>query len=828
MKSSYCIYCFIIFFSFISSCLSGNKEEIIKNDLRAPAYPLVTIDPYTSAWSMADELYDESVKHWTGKEFPLLGAIRVDGKVYRFMGVEQTPMKALAAISTEEAWAGKFTFNQPKKNWEKIDFSDNDWKEAQAAFGTSEETNVNTLWEGKDIWVRRYIHVNEDLSNKKVFLQYSHDDTFELFINGIQVVKTGYEWKKNVWLILNDDVKNSLKEGNNIIAVHCHNTTGGALVDFGLYIEDEIDTFMNSTAEQKSVDVQATHTYYTFECGNIELKLSFFAPLLMDNLHLISRPINYISYEVKSLDGLEHDVQIYFEASPLWALNSMDQKSKGEGFEKDGFLFLKTGSVNQKILGKRGDDIRIDWGYLYLCAENEKASYHVGNPYQMRNMFAKNGKLVGDISSKENANIAICQSLEKTQNSSGKILIGYDDIYSIQFFKKNLRPYWNKNGDKSIEDELIKANKEYSTLKKKCMRFDYNLMVDAEKSGGKKYAELCALAYRQAVSAHKIVESPEGELLYFSKENFSGGMLGTVDVTYPSIPLFLYYNVDLVKALLNPIFYYTESGQWTKPFPAHDIGTYPWANGQTYGADMPVEEAGNMLISTAAVTIIEKNAKYAQKHWESLTIWADYLIEKGLDSDNQLCTDDFAGHFAHNANLSIKAIMGIASYGYIANILGEKDIAKKYIEKAKEMAKEWEKMADDNDHFRLTFDQANTWSQKYNLIWNKIFKFNVFPNSIAEKEIKYYLTKQNEYGLPLDSRNSYTKSDWIIWTATLSENDSIFEQLINPIYKFYNESDARVPMSDWYYTDKRHHVGFRARSVVGGYYIKMLSDRLLN
>ena len=171
--------------------------------------------------------------------------------------------------------------------------------------------------------------------------------------------------------------------------------------------------------------------------------------------------------------------------------------------------------------------------------------------------------------------------------------------------------------------------------------------------------------------------------------------------------------------------------------------------------------------------------------------------------------------------------MGIASYGYLADMLGKKDVAEKYTSKAKEMAQEWMKMADDGDHYRLTFDQPGTWSQKYNLIWNKILKLNIFPESVAQKEIPYYLTKQNEYGLPLDSRKNYTKSDWIIWTATLDNDPATFQKFVNPVHKFMNETTSRVPMSDWYNTDSKTHVGFKARSVVGGYYIKMLNDRLL-
>ncbi|MDU1889770.1 MAG: DUF4965 domain-containing protein [Dysgonomonas sp.] len=807
------------------SC-DGGSTEIIKNELRAPAYPLITIDPYTSGWSMTNNLYDENVKHWTGKEFPLIGAIRVDGQVYRFMGVEKTPTRAVAAMSTEAAWAGKFTFEEPAKSWETRDFNDTKWREAQAAFGTRDEENVNTLWDTKDIWVRRHIDIQEDLSGKKVFLEYSHDDTFELYINGILVVKTGYEWHKNVIVELNDEVKASLKKGKNIIAAHCNNKTGGALVDFGIYLEDEVKTYLDMAAVQKSADVQATQTHYVFDCGGVELNLSFLAPMLMDDLNLMSRPVNYISYDVKSLDGKNHDVQIYFEATPNWALNVPAQGNSGEAYEKDGLLFLKTGSTNQKVLGKRGDDIRIDWGYFYLSTENKEATYGVGNPYELRLAFAETGALKNDGASKDNANLAIVQSLGNASTASGKIMIGYDDIYSIQYFGDNLRGYWNKAGNKTIEQAFVEANKDYATLKTKCAKFDNKLMTDASKVGGKEYAELCALAYRQAISAHKLVESPEGDLLFLSKENNSNGSIGTVDVTYPSAPMFLYYNPELAKGLLNHIFFYSESGKWTKPFPAHDIGTYPWANGQTYGGDMPVEEAGNMLALTAAIAEVEGNAKYAEKHWEVLTTWTDYLVEKGLNPENQLCTDDFAGHFAHNVNLSVKAIMGIASYGYLANKLGKKDVAEKYTGKAREMAQEWVKMADDGDHYRLTFDQPGTWSQKYNLIWDKLLKFNVFPSFVAEKEIAYYLTKQNEYGLPLDSRMNYTKSDWIIWTATLDNNPETFQKFVTPIHKFYNETIIRVPMSDWYNTDSNTNVGFKARSVVGGYYIKMLENKL--
>ena len=165
-----------------------------------------------------------------------------------------------------------------------------------------------------------------------------------------------------------------------------------------------------------------------------------------------------------------------------------------------------------------------------------------------------------------------------------------------------------------------------------------------------------------------------------------------------------------------------------------------------------------MLILCAALAKVEGNADYAAKHWNVLSTWAKYLAQYGLDPENQLCTDDFAGHFAHNANLSIKAILAVASYAQLADMLGKKNIATEYFDKARAMAAEWEKMADDGDHYRLTFDKSGTWSQKYNLVWDKLLGLNIFPDKIKEKEIPYYLKMQNKYGLPLDNRETYTLS----------------------------------------------------------------------
>ena len=206
----------------------------------------------------------------------------------------------------------------------------------------------------------------------------------------------------------------------------------------------------------------------------------------------------------------------------------------------------------------------------------------------------------------------------------------------------------------------------------------------------------------------------------------------------------------------------------------------------------------------------EGNADYAREHWKTLGVWANYLLKEGLDPENQLCTDDFAGHLAHNANLSIKAIIGIAGYGKLAEMLGDKEQAVRYVSAAREMAEKWERMADDGDHYRLTFDRENTWSQKYNLVWDRVLGLHIFPDRIARKEVAFYLSRQQPFGLPLDNRKTYTKIDWILWTACLADTQEDFSRLLSPAYKYVNETEPRVPLTDWYEATDGRSINMRA------------------
>ena len=823
----------------LSCCTQVKVSEVYtaaaENSLRAPAVPLVTIDPYTSAWSFADQLNDESVRHWTGRDYPLLGGIRVDGKSYRFMGMDDIQVTSVIGTASDGLWEADYTMSQPAGDWFAEAYDPKGWKRGKAAFGTEDNPNRSTHWSAGDIWVRRTFDWPSDVRKDALYLQYSHDDNIEVYLNGKQIAVAGNGLDYDLLKEIPEAVAESLKPTGNVLAAHCRNNGGGAYVDMGIMRKVKRGDTFDEKAIQKSVNVMPTQTFYTFECGGVSLDLIFTAPFLLNDLEAMTSPFNYITYQVRSIDGKDHDVQLYMEATPQWAVNTIDQEVTFEKTETPDLIYLKTGTIDQEVLAKTGDDVRIDWGYFYLAIPKKPGvSATIDEYYATKKAFMTTGNLPAgsqSISSDMREQMTVLAYTDpigkvSKETVSGHLMIGYDDLYSIQYFQDNRMPYWKHDGKVDIHQAFEKGEAAYEDLMRRCDSFDSSLMSETSAVGGKKYAELCAIAYRQAIAAHKLVTDKEGTLLFLSKENFSNGSIGTVDITYPSAPLFLVYNTDLLKGMMNPIFYYSESGLWKKPFPAHDVGTYPVANGQTYGGDMPVEESGNMLVLATAIAVVDGNADYAAQHWEVLTTWANYLLKEGLDPKNQLCTDDFAGHFAHNTNLSIKAIMGVAGYGKLAEMLGKTDIARQYTEAAREMAAKWVKMADDGDHYRLTFDKPGTWSQKYNLVWDRLLGLNIFPKEVAAMEMAYYKTKQNKYGLPLDNRKDYTKSDWILWSACLTGSMEDFNTLMIPVWNYANETTSRVPLSDWHFTSDGTQRGFQARSVVGGYFMKMLEKKL--
>lgn len=595
---------------------------------------------------------------------------------------------------------------------------------------------------------------------------------------------------------------------------------GKVQADSRLYMKEPDALF------QKNVRVMPTRTIYSFENDIIDMEVEFMSPLLTDDLMLMSRPVSYISYKIKSKDSKKHDFEVYFDIGMECCVKNTEdilEYSIGENY-------ICCGKENRDVLCEAGDMIPISWGNLYVSSNG--AEYFVVSTQQKKMLVwgAEYKTLDGTFTKvfDDFPSIACKKSFAGTSEADGVICVAYDDVDSLEYMGEKIKAYWKKNGD-TIFDVLNKARSEYAEIHAKCVGFDKQL-IDEATMINEKYADIVSLAYRQVIAAHKLVEMDE-KLMFFSKECGSNGCMGTVDITYPSAPMFLKYNPKLVEAMLNPIFDYVERGLWKYDFAPHDVGEYPFANGQVYGLNrktgviadnmqMPVEECGNVILCVAEICKAEKSLDYAEKNKVLLGKWADYLVNTGFDPDNQLCTDDFAGHLAHNCNLSIKAILAIAAWGKLLNDMGEN--GKPYKEKAAEYARLWEKEAFDTDHYKLAFDKEGTWSLKYNLVWDIYLGLNVFDKNVIETEIEYYKTKFNEYGIPLDNRAAYTKSDWQMWVMCLNDDKEFRETVIEKMWNLICDMPDRVPFTDWYDTETPRQKSFQARSVQGGLFLPLL------
>lgn len=589
---------------------------------------------------------------------------------------------------------------------------------------------------------------------------------------------------------------------------------------------------------QTALKITPTRTIYEFETAKVHLDVIFFTPAFPQDLDILSRPVTYVTLKTRSVDNKEHKVDLLFDADPRICVDKENQPVTWSQSQAEGLTVLNVGSRDQKVLGRSGDDLRIDWGYLHVAVPASERAFAATSPYAI-DRFVKTGIVPSSTvagppqgASEGAAHLAVGFHADclPAHPQERHLLVAYTEGFAIEYLGERLKPYWQRNG-MAVEQMLAQADHDYVRLERRGEQHDEELTADLTHVGGPGYAELAVLAYRQTLAAHVLVAGRDGAPMLFAKENSSNGDVGTVDVLYPSAPFFLLLNPQLLEAQMRPVLNYASLPRWKFPFAPHDLGQYPLANGQLYGGgerteedQMPIEESANLLILGAALGQAQGDWRVASQYWPEFTKWAEYIRAKGLDPENQLCTDDFAGHLAHNANLSIKAIEGLGAYALMAKGLGKPDTARDYTVAAKAMAEKWTVMDEDADHFRLAFNIDGSWSQKYNLVWDRLLGIELFDPRVKDTELQFYKKQMKPYGLPLDSRAQYTKLDWEVWSATLAPDKSKFEAFLEPIVRWIGAGPSRVPLTDWYDTNTGKEVGFKARSVVGGVYIRALTD----
>lgn len=606
---------------------------------------------------------------------------------------------------------------------------------------------------------------------------------------------------------------------------------------------------------QTDIAVTAYTTDYKFENEKVVLSVRFVSPLPLDDKKLLSCPVCYMQYEIVKKQECNVKISLAFNGDVCYNVDGIacgetrgevhaisgellyktdrpaDKKLRGKTFKLHGFETVWMGLKRQTPLSHAYDKCQADWGYWYLAGEK---GYVGEKPYESVTIKGDNNLWIK----------------AENESLSGNILVGFDDVVSIAYFGEWLQGYYF-DGGKTIMDALGETWNNIPAIDKKLAYEDEKLRM-AAKAYGEEYINVLYASLRQSIAAHKLVQNKKGELLWLSKECWSNGCIGTVDVSYPSMPLYLLADTEYVKGMMYPIFTFARMPVWEYDFAPHDVGTYPICGGQAYGLkwdkdlddtfaqthpdsykypvgtdeylyhlQMPVEECANMLIMAYACYCRDHDESLIRENYDLLKKWVQYLLKYGLKPENQLCTDDFAGHLANNVNLAIKATVGIACFAKMNEFMGKDGESFRKI--AEDYAAQIEELGEKYGHLPLTWDtDGGTFSLKYNLAFDKALGLNVFKKETLEREVDYYLANANEYGTPLDTRKEYTKSDWLTWAAYLTDDVEKRKAFMATLDHFLKNAPDRLAFCDWYETKTGEHHEFTNRSVQGGCFMLLL------
>ena len=270
---------------------------------------------------------------------------------------------------------------------------------------------------------------------------------------------------------------------------------------------------------QTGVHVSFTHTTYTFAGAGIEMELRFFTPAFLEEMDLLSRPVTYLTWTARAVDGDggHHAVSVMLDADPEIATSTSSQAVTATRSRTETSEVLSVGTREQAVLNRSGDDLRIDWGYFHVAVPKDEPSSSViarGSLAQFveSGTLDKADQMEGGVPANRRApHLDVAFDLGSVGDAavSRHVLLGYTEGYAIQLMHRNLRPYWQRN-DMPVSAMLDQAEREYVALERRGTAFDKDLTADLTALAGEKYAALCALSYRQAVAAHVLVADADG------------------------------------------------------------------------------------------------------------------------------------------------------------------------------------------------------------------------------------------------------------------------------------------------------------------------------
>ncbi|KAF1984206.1 glutaminase GtaA [Aulographum hederae CBS 113979] len=611
-------------------------------------------------------------------------------------------------------------------------------------------------------------------------------------------------------------------------------------------VDGDAYTWMGAVRGRNGSDVQtvtqiaysytSTKSVFTMDVGGkVEMSITFLSPVTPHDYKRQSLIFSYLNVEVTSTDGSEHDVQLYSDISAEWVSGNRSDIASWDHDTTSTLSYHRARRQEQLAYSEVSDQSQ--WGdYYWATEDSETLTFQSGGDAVVRGSFLSNGSLPDTKDTnfrpinEDYPVFGFAKDLGNVGSAGIDTLftIGLCQDYAIQFNGSDgyqPQPSLWKSYFDSDTDAIDWFYQDYSTSSEMSAELDSKIQSDSVGAAGQKYATLTTLSVLQAFAAIQLVGTSE-KMYIFQKEISSNGNMNTVDVIFPFHPLLLYTNPELLAILLEPLWEIQEGGNYPNKYSMHDIGAhYPNATGHPDGLDeeMPVEECGNMLIMALAYVQHTGKTDYLKAHYKLLKQWTQFLVSDSLIPASQLSTDDFAGHLENQTNLALKGIIGIGAMGQIANLTGNTEDAANYTAISRDYIEKWEDLGIAKNanppHTTLAYGQNKTHGLLYNIFSDRQLSLDLVPQSIYDMQSEFYPTVEGRYGVPLDTRHSYTKGDWEMWAAAVSSS-STRDMFIADLAKWINETPTNKALSDLYDTETGDYPvdtpQFIARPVVGG------------
>ncbi|KAF7587742.1 hypothetical protein BBP40_006820 [Aspergillus hancockii] len=599
-----------------------------------------------------------------------------------------------------------------------------------------------------------------------------------------------------------------------------------------------------TTVNQTAYEYTSTSSVFTMRVGDmVEMNVTFLSPITPNDLRRQSLIFSYLDVDVASIDGKAHDIQLYADISAEWVSGDRNAIAQWDyGVTDKGVAYHKIYRQTQLLFSESND--QAEWGEWYWATDNGNGlTYQAGPDVDVRAAFAKNGKLANSDDKNYRA-ISTNWPVFGFSRDFGSVSTSAGALFSIGLAQDKAIQYSGKVEGTTVMPSLWKSyfstataaldffHYDFATATSLSSDLDKQIAKDSIAAAGQDYLTITSLTVRQSFAAVQLTGTPEDPYI-FMKEISSNGNMNTVDVIFPAHPIFLYTNPELLKLLLKPVYEIQENGKYPNTYAMHDIGShYPNATGHPDGNDerMPLEECGNMVIMALAYAKKAKDNDYLSKHYPILKKWTGYLVEDAIYPANQISTDDFAGPLANQTNLALKGIIGIQAMAVISNKTAHPADAANHSSIAKDYITRWQTLGVAQNanppHTTLSYGANETHGLLYNLYADRELGLNFVPQSVYDMQSTFYPTVKATYGVPLDTRHSYTKTDWELFAAAVSSKSTqdMFHKLIAT---WINETPTNRAFTDLYETATGAYPGnvFIARPVMGGAFALLLLER---